>query len=103
MEAFRSIKPSLLEKLEERKTLGEVEDDGVICSSCEKFFSLSDFIVHESKCLKQPSKSIIRQSRQYITKPVFSLMKDAQLKKFLSDYDIISTGDRQVCYIPFII
>lgn len=99
VEAFKCIRRSLLQTLPESK---ETKPDTPVleqgqCPICNIFVDISKLESHADSCLeKQRLESSTKSQRQPISKPVFALMKDAQLKKTLTDFGLPTTGERSV-------
>lgn len=99
VDAFKSIRHSLMKTINESKARKEntIADQGQ-CPICNGFFDASKMEAHVDKCLdkQRHDEASIKAQRQPISKPVFALMKDAQLKKTLADYGLPTTGERSV-------
>lgn len=73
------------------------QPDQSVCPICSLPFSVSEIEQHVDKCLQASQASSKHQStRQPISKPVFALMKDTQLRKILGDFGLPASGDRSV-------
>ena len=98
VDAFKTIRRSLMQAIAESKgtdTGAKVEQGQ--CPICNGFFDITKVESHVEKCLeKQRIDSSTKPQRQPISKPVFALMKDAQLKKTLTDFSLPTNGDRPV-------
>src|SRR5262249_286479 len=79
----------------DRKAISGLNDDGFMCPECRDFVSLVNAQEHDVKCSAKKLSLKASEGRQPLSKPVFSLMKDTQLKRYLIDYGIPSNADRQ--------
>ena len=93
VEAYSAIKKPLFEALNTRK---ESLTKRHQCPICRLFFGEKEIQEHASACIEKQAKADNKVKRQPLSKPVFTLMKDAQLKKLLIDYGLPSIGERQV-------
>jgi hypothetical protein len=107
VESFKSIRPHIMRICNQfKKDKGEeaFNNGQTQCPICNLLFEASKIELHVDNCIdSRRSSGGTKTSRQPLPKPVFSLMKDAQMKKALLDYGLPTTGDRTVRNFRFVL
>lgn len=78
---------------------GQDTDDRLSCPVCNKSFQsneIRNLEEHVEQCLYPEAKAKLTASKRRLSKPVYNLMKDAELKKLLAELSLPTTGDRDL-------